>query len=146
MLKRNPTTFPIQDQFGKADNPPGQRGNCNQACLAALMDLPLDDVPHFFNTGETVEKQREHMLRWMAMHGWVALYLPWSWVGSDWLFTPEKALVMVSGKSPRGNWGHVVIGRLTRTKWQLIHDPHPSGDGLDGTPDGLYLIVPVPTI
>jgi hypothetical protein len=146
MLLRDPATFVHQDRFGPADNPPGERGNCNQVCLATLLGLPVDQVPHFFDTDEAIEVQRERMLGWLTERGWVALYLPWTWVGSDWLVPPANGLVMVSGKSPRGPWGHVVVGRLEGADWHLVHDPHPSKTGLDGTPYGIYLVVPLPSL
>lgn len=146
MLQRNPVTFQQQDRFGKASNPAGQRGNCFQACLATILALPLTEVPHFFDTDEECDQQRANANRWLAERGWVCLWIPWEWVQSDWVCLPEHALVIVSGKSPRGDWNHVVIGRIVKGDWSLVHDPYPAGTGLDGTPNGFYLLAPLPTL
>ena len=144
MLVRDPSHFPDQDRFGKADNPAGQRGNCKQACLAAILGMPLSEVPHFVDSEEDYEAQNRTMQLWLAERGWVSVWVPWNWIGTEWLDTPANSLVIISGKSPRGDWGHVVVGRLEGINWHLVHDPHPSKTGLDGAPHGIYLIAPMP--
>lgn len=145
MLVRDVSKFPHQDRFGKSDNPAGARGNCAQTCLAALLNLPLSELPHFYDTDEDSDTQHANAQKWLAERGWIKLWVPWEWLGSKWLTLPAKALVMVSGKSPRGEWAHVVIGQLTDDGWKLVHDPHPSQHGLDGQPYGLWVVAPLPT-
>lgn len=144
VLLRHPTEFAHQDRFGKSDNPAGQRGNCFQTCLAAILRLPVEDVPHFYDTDEDEIAQNAATKRWLAERGWVCFWVPWNWVYSDWVLLPPNGLVIVSGKSPRGDWGHVVVGKLTGTDWTLVHDPHPDATGLDGIPNGFYLLAPLP--
>lgn len=144
MLIRDPSIFPLQDRFGKSDNPAGQRGNCVQTCLIAVTGIP--DVPHFYDTDEAAEDQHVKSQQWLAERGWSKLWIPWEWIESGWVHLPPDALVIVSGKSPRGDWHHVVVGTICGTQWTLVHDPHPSQAGLDGTPNGFYLLTALPTL
>lgn len=146
MLERDPASFPDQDRFGKSDNPAGKRGNCFQACLASILGRPLAEIPHFYDTDEPIEDQRATFQNWMAECKWVALWIPLDWTTSEWVVLPPQAIVMVSGKSPRGDWGHLVVGQVTSNGWRLVHDPHYSRAGLDGKPDGFYLVAPLPTL
>lgn len=147
MLERDPTTFPTQHRFGKSDNPAGERGNCFQTCLACILALPLEEVPHFYDTDEEHDQQYQNVLVWLAQRGWVCVWTPWEWIGPAWTVLPSDSLLVVSGKSPRGDWGHVVVGRVvTKDEWQLVHDPHPDRTGLDGRPYGCYLLAPLPTL
>lgn len=143
---RDRSSFVDQDRFGAAENPPGQRGNCLQACLASVLGLSLHVVPHFADTDEAADLQHAAMQRWLADQGWVALWVPWAWKDSGWMVWPRNALGIVSGKSPRGEFAHVVLGCLTELGWDLVHDPHPSKAGLDGTPYGVHLLAQMPFV
>jgi len=142
----DPSTFHTQDRFGKSDNPAGERGNCVQTCLASLLGLPLSEVPHFYDTDEPAEVQHVKTNEWLAARGWLRMWVEWNWLESGWITVPPEALVIVSGKSPRGYWHHVVIGKIVDKWWKLVHDPHPSQMGLEGTPNGFYVLAPLPTI
>lgn len=101
----------------------GRPGDCWKACIASLLDLPMESVPHFAELGDTwweatqefIETQKAgHELRWwediLAVN-----------VGSEFL--------IASGPSPRGDFQHAVI---VDRAGQLVHDPHPSRAGLAG--------------
>ena len=115
--------------------PGEQRGDCLRAVVASLMELPLEEVPHFVSL-----PQDEW---WDAVEGFFrdrGLLIVWNPIAQNvggWL--PLGIDIMVTGKSPRGDWNHVVIMR----DWELVHDPHPSGDGLDGAPNGAYYLFPL---
>lgn len=117
-------------------------GNCFQACIASLLELPLDSVPHF--TAIQGPRQAKHApvfydaaRRWLRDdHG-----LDLAQFDADEAATPAEVwndpgnladfqqFAIGGGKSPRGDFDHAVIVALDGT---LAHDPHPSGDGLDG--------------
>jgi len=115
--------------------PGDQRGDCLRAAVASLMELPLEAVPHFvslpseqwWDAIEAFFRDRGLLIVWQPLGGNVGGWLP---LGID---------MMVTGKSPRGDWNHVVIMR----DWTLVHDPHPSGDGLAGDPNGAYYLFPL---
>lgn len=104
-----------QTMFGHT--PPHDAGNCLQACIASLLELPLDDVPHFVADGD----------------GWWSALLDWLRCRGFWVaetVDPSPGLGFAGGKSPRGDWGHAVVTDGP----DIAHDPHPSRAGLDGAP------------
>lgn len=105
-----------------------QRGNCLQAVIASLLDLPLDAVPHFVQDhvdSDGCKDWWDSLVEFVRSHGWN----PYAAVPvSDY---PDQHL-FVSGPSPRGvgddGLWHVVIYR----SGEMVHDPHPSREGLRG--------------
>ena len=103
--------------------------------VASLLELSLDEVPHFVSL--PLEQWWEAIEGFFAERGLLIVWQPLGAETGGWL--PLGIDVMVTGKSPRGAWNHVVIMR----DWNLVHDPHPSGDGLDGDPNGAYYLFPL---
>lgn len=105
-----------------------QRGNCLQAVIASLLELPLDEVPHFVQDHVDTDGHRdwwESTLAFARSHGWnIHATLPVTDYPGEHMF--------VSGPSPRGVDGdglwHVVIYR----DGEMVHDPHPDRTGLRG--------------
>lgn len=122
---------------------PTQMGDCLRACVASVLDLDPADVPHFvqegYHAGDTTDDATEwyRLLRaFLRPRGldvlWpvaddLAEYLPWSVLD----------LVLISGPSPRGPFSHIVVGRPDGT---VVHDPHPSRDGIDGSPTSFAVL------
>lgn len=93
-------------------DPSGRPGNCLQAAVASLLDLDLDEVPHFVEHDDWLERLRDFCIA----HG----YRP--------LMRPPTATVpygMAWGPSERGV-RHAVVWRDGEIAW----DPHPSRAGL----------------
>ncbi len=107
--------------------PGSVRGNCLQACVASIFDLPLDQVPHF------VAQQNwwGSLEAWLGERGLVPIWVPRGDV------FPWNAHYLATGNSPRGPFKHVVVER----NGEMVHDPHPDGTGLDGPRTGVYLFV-----
>lgn len=103
-------------------------GNCMQACLASLFEVPLEDVPNFMDGPHD---------------SWWERYC--DWMVSNYLLQPLRLNVegkqgedeegtywmprgyhMIQGKSPRGDYDHVVVGY----KGEIVHDPFLGGSGL----------------
>lgn len=91
----------------------GVYGNCVQAAVASMLDLPIASVPHF-----------AHFDWWKgALEFWArGKGLTCHWVHGD---TIPDHLAMVCGKSARG-LGHAVVGEAGSIIW----DPHPDRTGL----------------
>lgn len=93
------------------------RGNCLQAALAAVLDLPLQAVPNFAEHHQS--EWQENMFRWL-----------W-WLGLD-IETcnpehPPAGYSIAYGQSPRGV-SHAVVA----LDGKVVHDPHPSRAGILG--------------
>lgn len=109
------------DQTILHDPETGAIGNCMQAAIASLLDLPLDDVPHFVKLYPESEQCGQAISDWCLDRRYFVVQL-------DLEQLPDQMLCMLHGTSPRG-LPHVVVGRGT----EMIHDPHPSRDGLTET-------------
>lgn len=92
----------------------GAIGNCMQAAIASLLDLPLDEVPHFAEHDDWDLR----FSAWCAERGLI-------WFACDVSQVHDWAPCLLVGQSPRGI-DHVVVGRGLTAVW----DPHPSRDGL----------------
>lgn len=102
-------------------------GNCLQACIASLFDLPLDEVPHFIR----VPDWWEALNNWLGERGLYVMDYPTD-AGLPWM----AGYQLIYGKSPRGDFNHIVVG----FEGAMVHDPHPSRDGLENI-KGVYLFV-----
>lgn len=113
------------DQTILHDPENGKWGNCYQAALATLLQLPLEEVPHFYDQG-VFDKFAEQ--EWLAERGFTML----------WLTVPEfdlfketairRCFHLISGSTERfnGEVDHVVVAKDGKT----FFDPHPSRAGL----------------
>ncbi len=112
----------------------GVYGNCFPTCIACLLELPVDEVPHIYDEGRS-GKQGMRMLRdFLKQRGLYYVELFYDNDLDDILRTfghlAPEAHYLISGKSPRGNHNHTVIAR----GGQLFWDPSPKVEepALDG--------------
>lgn len=119
---------PVDQQF---TNRPeiGQFGDCQRAVIASLLDLPIEQVPHFLQ-----EAEGESDPYWTGMQTFLRKFgfaflennRAWSFFGDE-----GDIYHQISGPSPRGNGlYHAVVG----CNGQIVFDPHPSRAGLVGDP------------
>ena len=126
----------------------GRPGNCYQAAIASVLELPLDDVPHFATFADDWFKQSEP---WFRQRGMIRSFyneqalkdLAWPLFlapGADFWGDRVSRIVgaLGAGPSPRGPFRHVVV--LDPNTGDMIHDPHPSGAGVTEV-DELELIL-----
>jgi hypothetical protein len=99
-----------QDSYKQAD---GSK-NCMQCSVAYLLGLPTSDVPDFEQAGPNAWEQ---FYSFISDHGFTAeMFPPTVDIDGDYL---------ASGYTTRGT-SHMVVMR----GGELLHDPHPSNDGL----------------
>jgi len=110
---------------------PQRPGNCVAACVATLLGLPLDRVPHFIEFGiaygdaEDSESVSTGNNWWSMMLGFLAGHDLWV-VELDLVTDAEvDEPVLVAGMSPRG-----VVHQVLYRSGRLWHDPHPSRAGI----------------
>lgn len=106
-------------------------GNCFAACVASLLEMPIDDVPNFCNLPGDWEAEFN---RWLRPFGLYALTVQMN----DWR---PPGLHIMAGKSPRGasvKEMHSVVAQGDA----IVHDPHPSRAGLS-TRTETTLLVPI---
>ena len=106
------------------------KGDCFRACVASIMELPIDALPNFCSLPPD---WWERFGQWLRERGWacVEVQLPATFA------VPFDTWVIFSGKGPRGVM-HSVVGELKygSPSATLVHDPHPSGEFFgDNQPD-----------
>lgn len=135
--------IPVDQTIYFNPDPHSPRGNCFQAAIASMLELNLDDVPHFYGRSSPlieVDSKPYIKLR-MEQEDWIDEWLndrnvirhgyPWT---KETDFSKyninETELVIVSGLSARGI-NHATIGRVTGIgTWMIEHDPHFSRTGV----------------
>jgi len=94
-------------------------GNCFAACIASLLELPIESVPNFCSLG----------VDWlMATNKWLKSFDLWfldTRLPKPIDLSFFYGYYIVSGKSPR-HIDHSVIYKDS----EMIHDPHPEGGGV----------------
>lgn len=105
----------------------GLRGNCLQACIASIMELDIEEVPHFAN--HEGADWFDRMNDWFIKRGMWILYIQ-----DDYGFMPHGYSI-ICGTSPRQ-----VRHSCVALDGKLIFDPHPSRAGLIEV-DSYYLFV-----
>jgi len=113
------------------------KGNCYAACLASILELPLEEVPNFVTIGEDMDSAIDE---WLAPRGLmrVELVLSDQEAVNKTLFRLRpggSGFCILSGKSPRKradgrDKGHGVVAKCGGWGLPIAHDPHPSRDGL----------------
>jgi len=99
--------------------PGKQNGNCIAAALASLLEVGLDDVPKFEEMGEN--RWWIELRKWLKIQGFHLM--SWEIETGKEFYLP--GYFIACGPSPRG-FEHAVIYKNT----EMVHDPHPSRDGL----------------
>lgn len=109
----------------------GVPGDCYRTAIACLLDAAAPtDVPHFVEAGDAWWDETQ---KWVRARGDALYYLPVP-VPEDWqewwdYHSQRLDHVILSGPSPRGTFGHAVVGT---PNLEVVHDPHPSRAGLTG--------------
>jgi hypothetical protein len=96
-------------------------GNCLSACVASILDLPIESVPLFVEKSDPCDGVwSERLDAWLQQRGLRALILPASVV-----FVPPLGFYILYGRSVK-NHEHAVVAKDN----SIVHDPHPSRTGL----------------
>ena len=111
----------------------GIKGNCLQACIASLFELPLESVPHFVTYPD--DEWVNVFLDFIYAQGYIYEgYAPREELTNLDLTKGLGGYIIVTGTSPRG-FKHAVIYK----DCTLVHDPHFSRLGLVEI-DGFHMI------
>ncbi len=114
-------------------------GNCFSACVASLLEIPLEEVPYFM--GDSLEDDGgawwERFAEWLRPHGFWPLCFKASRDG----WTPA-GLHILSGKSPRELANPKALHSVVARGSEIEHDPHPSRAGLVSR-DDFVILVPI---
>lgn len=120
---------------GDGHNTEGRPGDCWKTCIASLLELPMDDVPHFVEYGD---------MWWDVTQAFIKAIVgndkELAWWEDVQLIPAGQEFLIGTGDSPRGDYQHaVIVDRAAR----VVHDPHPSRAGLAGPPTTFFAIADV---
>lgn len=106
-----------QTLYGGGDSPPQERGDCYKACVASILELPMDEVPDYQEMPlEDAEAWRQAWKDWFADCG---LYL--MAFATEGYLPPESPPGYYIGHlklPPHGIWHSVVC-----YNGEVVHDP-----------------------
>lgn len=104
------------------------KGNALQAAVASIFDLSLDEVPNFIQSPDGYESAIKTFYKQREPDGQcIKIVFTKDIIQNVYL----DRICILRGKSPRGDFGHVVVARYTKGSFEMIHDPHPDGTFLD---------------
>jgi hypothetical protein len=103
------------------------------ACLASILELPIAVVPNFRLDKDPWSSLQE----WLGTIGMFAIRFV---AKSEHVYPVPSVDCILTGRSPRRDVGHAVVGRMSDRGWTIIHDPHPDGTGLEGEPTWVILL------
>ena len=107
---------------------------CFAACIASILDIPLDDIPNFCAASSDGDWWDE-FLKWLKPRGLSAVMLLGRSGGKDVIF---PGYYIASGRSIDRDRMHATI----YDNGKLVHDPHPEGKGIKSVMD-LVVIAPL---
>ncbi len=109
----------FQTKFGRPN------GNCFEACLASILELPLEAVPRYIG-----DDWLERINQWLHWHYSLQLLI----AQPDVEVTPDTYII-ANGQNHQGA-RHSVVHRGSA----LVHDPNPNNGGLALTQEVLVFV------
>ena len=113
------------------------KGNALQACIASIFDKAIDEVPNFIELPNYADGISDFVQQNFQLT-FVKINLPNGVLDFEVKHNP---LILAAGKSPRGNFKHVVVGCIVGKTIELAHDPFPNGEGIEGAPAWIGMFV-----
>lgn len=120
----------------------GELGDCWSCCIAAILNLPREEVPFFLKDSKAEGSPSMHVLtqQWLNQRGLILIELekdvhvfPRMWKDPHF---PEDLVWIACGPTPRSKalgQHHAIVTNLTDDpvfKDFRMYDPHPSDAGL----------------
>lgn len=125
------STVRWKDQTTFYDPAEEESGNCTQAAVASLLDIPLDSVPDFKK-----EAGNHAYMFWMLFEDFLLEKGFWTIRKDTDSYIPE-GYYLASGPSPRGV-SHMIVMK----EGEMVHDPHPSKEGIKEI-KSIWILIPV---
>lgn len=130
--------IPVRQRI-KHDPANGRWGDCHRACIASILELPYEDVPHFCDGDPTGEEFNRREREFLLQHGVVPIILGYLCDDLDAVLrcqavcNPDNYYVL-GGKSTTGTPHSVVC-----LNDEIVHNPN-DAQIVGPLDDGLYLI------
>ena len=106
-------------------------GNCGEACIASILEIALSDIPLLHNPKDPKDSHTYCKNLRLFLSKYELSYIDIEFnENNDPIDFLKDCWILATGPSPRGSkkWHrHGVVWR----NGEIVHDPHPSGDGLE---------------
>jgi hypothetical protein len=118
----------------------GLIGDCFRACVASVLELELNEVPHFC---ESWDNWYALFQEWVTDRGLVAVEVKID--RPECLAATNGLMCILSGKTSESSVLHSVVGRYVHgVGFELLHDPHSRGEFFNGLePDWVMFLLRV---
>jgi hypothetical protein len=137
---------PVHQRYG-SDSSKLEFGDCLRACVASVLELSLDDVPHFRwganeDRPDTVQSMWGHLRMWLRARniGLLTYDVPCATLleALKWSRERNGEAYIILGGLGRGGQGHACVVH----QGAIVHEPSPNNDGspslVGPTPDGEF--------
>ena len=104
-----------------------QTGNCMRAAFASILEIEIDDIPEFEEMSD--KEWFPKLFNWLESIGFYLL----QW--DEEIYLP--VFFIANGMSPRG-----VSHSVVYFEKKMVHDPHPSGLGIN-TITSVWVLLPI---
>ncbi len=135
-----------QTRFGGLDSPISEQGNCFQACLASILEIPLEQVFDCvqFETaldGTSFEKRPWYVAfnEWLSKFGLASIYLEWKPIQPAVTTFLGYHMAECQSHTLKNGETHVVVIH----NGEVVHDPNPKSRVNSDDFLGVYLLVPL---
>jgi hypothetical protein len=119
-------------------------GDCTRACVASIFELSSEEVPNWAAEHQSDDQLWASYLLWLKARGFRLVTVRGAGVENRQVIIEgwNDQYVVLGGPSPRGSFGHCVVGLVSLRGMEVVHDPHPSRAGLVKI-DDVHLFVPI---
>ena len=142
-----------QTLTGAPGGPLEELGNCYPACIASLLELPLSEVPHWYQLVGAGNTEAAHVMRdaWLAERGLAILRLDLKSLAScnEFVWSSLVGVMGIFSGLTNRHEGvvHAVVGTITKDAagldWKLLHDPHPMRSGFRGLAQDVEVFIQI---
>ena len=126
---------PVNQQY--EHNPvEGVYGDCHRACIASILELGIEDVPHFFFDNCDGDTFYQRVREWVKLQGYSYFEVSFEEDPREWMKMKNPDVYYILGCSLSSGVGHSVVCLND----QIVHDPLNQETGQIGLLDGHYWI------
>lgn len=124
---------PVEQTITKHDPENGQYGDCFRACIASVLHLNIEEVPHFADKTETFKEAMVPCQEFLSRYNLSIISYMFKADSAEEIIDLQKQAscwsvspltYIIGGISPRGH-SHVVVANTAGD----FHDPHPESRG-----------------
>lgn len=105
-----------------------KEGNCINACVASLTEIPLDEFP---KTKLSSDDYYADLFSFLDQHGWIYFEVKMHYFFPYYVLKDLPLIVSVPSQLFKGKTRHAVIARVHNGDWELLHDPNPKNKPYD---------------